>query len=286
MPPIQRSLHLTSAVYVRASRFAKNEPNAAILARLSVIGDRFARYLPPNFCVQLPPESAVLHQELRLFLSPAMRNSLTMCHVFRMKVLFSDAVELHTTTCSDEMLTSLFAAMRSKLTYIRQLDVILSDWYGDVIAPSDTLRCALYSSFPPSLQSLTLTAASHCFSITASDILLLSAIPHLHELRLLGDDVKVSQDGIAELFREEEERKEDDDDDDHNDKKTTREKSAGGGICFFPALQRLEATVEQESYLDFLPRAKRSKLLPQLWEFALRLPHDRDIDLNVLNPLC
>ena len=115
---------------------------SVMLALMAAIGDRFARYLPPNFCVQLA--DGVTHKELRLFLDPALRNSLTMCFAFKMKVKFLApyGVKLD----SEDSLKSLFQLMRSKLLHIEKLEMGFDNDYSKQLAESNTLRSAMLAS--------------------------------------------------------------------------------------------------------------------------------------------
>lgn len=282
MPPVEPSSHLTSAVTVRSAIFGSDflsvwatcshtdevDPHAPLIAAMSVIGDRFARYLPPNFCVQLASSFGVRHKELALFLHPAMRNSLTMCHVFKMTLQFRSRSEA---TDSAENLIVLFSAMRSKLTYLTRINISLDAGYEHLFGKRcPTLRAALLGALPSRLQAVHISLSNpHVgLHIDADDLrTTLAALPHLRELRLIGYAQVLASSGITELLRP--------------DRPVDAQQQQ---LLFFPALQRLEAHVScRSNYMRFLTVASQSVVVSQLHEeFALRCYDRGDVDVALL----
>lgn len=217
----------------------------AALPLLSVVSDRFARAMPPNFCVQL--SEGLLQKELDFFFFPALRNGLTMCFVFRLCLFI----------CSDTIRAQCLSALRCfcsklrpRLPHITEMHIV----FDTANAESDSHRLAVFDALPQTLSKLTVSLprdacdwADPC-CINDRDMAVLGTnCPHLAEFRVL-HDMYVSERGLRALFQ------------------PPSEETRG----LFPSLRRLEATVDgvTQAVIDEVTASNRA-LLSQLVEFVV-----------------
>lgn len=253
---------LTSHVIVRAHEFLvpsvedRAQTQHLICAQrkifiVAIIGDHFARYIPPNLCVQLSGPNRELggirHDEMSLFLSPFLRNNNTMCFVYQLHLVFSASQQ----TAADRRVKQqlefecLFPAMKRKLLHISSLSMEFDAEYGRLLDCNNSNNTQLMlSSLPASLLRLTLSLLSDV-DFCARDIATLSSqVPHLRELHLLGG-LCLDETAFDELLR------------------------PNSPAPFFPSLRCVETTVKGKCFEEILVAASRSALLPQLREFML-----------------
>lgn len=278
--------------------------NATPLAKLVVISDRFARFLAPNFCVQL--QLGLLHTELRFLLQPALRNSLPMAFVFKLQMnivarlvqrdlteeeaeaqrktssSFSKQLPMPTfETESEGDIVNLCLLMRKSFPHIEELEVVFDNIHQQLLQESTAAGhslCGVLQALPATLQTLVLDAphtSIDYINVTACDIDVLAALPHLRQLRLLEGFV-LSDDGFAALFRSE--------------KPSAADASIIISFLFFPRLTVLEAQ-STRNYIEILEAASKSALMPQLsGEFSLRTAKQNrafvDVDVSTLPLHC
>lgn len=289
--PIAPSSHLTSCIFIRGSCFAKNNnKNAAVCAVMAVVGDRFARFLAPNFVVQTAGcggsvddddddddddykddafSRGVTHKELSLFFHRALGCGLVMAFVFKAKVHFVAPAFLAGRE-SRTAFRGLFECMHAGFHHMISLDLVFDERYSEIVAMaprSSPLRSAvILPNLPPSLESLSLQSTGvFTMWLDQHDVLLLSAMPYLRRLRC-----DMSVEGLVEMFKAAAvpvQQTSDSDSAEQGQHEHGKNKSC---CSFFPNLRTIEGHTMHQNFFDIVKVASCGRITTQLDQFALR----------------